>query len=163
MQIQHLNYLYFRKSWDCTTNVRIQPDLWPKFRWDIKVWISLKLFHYECISRQLNIQILEIVWNDFYFFLFPVTSTSSMVNPPMKLSKSGNYYTENKEKNLHQCTAARKLQPSLPKFECYSVAQPVKSTNIAQYSVVHLHQLFNLDNLDNKIMRLWGCLYFYTA
>merc|ERR550534_1581809 len=51
----------------------------------------------------------------------------------MKLSKSGNYYTENKE----NCPpmAARQLEPSPSKFGRYSVSQPVQSINIAQYSV----------------------------
>jgi hypothetical protein len=52
----------------------------------------------------------------------------------MKLSKSGNYYTENKE-NCNPPMATRTLEPSPQKFGRYSVAQPVQSSNIAQYFV----------------------------
>ena len=61
-------------------------------------------------------------------------SAPAMMSPKMKLSKSGNYDTENKE-NTPPPSAARKLKPSPQKFGPYSVAQPVQSSNIAQYSV----------------------------
>jgi hypothetical protein len=80
-----------------------------------------------------------------------VTSAPAMMSPTLKLSKSGNYYTENKE-NCPPPSAARKLQPSPQKFGPYSVAQPVQSSNIAQYSVIQQSS----GNLNTNALSFYG-------